>query len=53
MFGRLAVVIDELVRGGKRERNGSRSKRSRRGRRTIVGVSKEWIACMHARDGRR
>jgi hypothetical protein len=22
-------------------------------KRTIVGMSKEWIACMHARDGRR
>ena len=49
----LAIVINEFVRGGKRERNSSRGKRSDGSRRTIVGISKEWIACMHARDGRR
>ena len=49
----LAIVINEFVRGRKRERNGSRSERSDGSRRTIVGVPKEWIARMHARDGRR
>ena len=52
-MGRLAIVINEFVWGGKRERNGSRSERSERSKRTIVRVSKEWVACMHARDGRR
>ena len=53
-LGRLAVVFNEFVRGRERERNGSRSERSERSersRRTNVGVSKEWIAGMHARDG--
>jgi len=51
-LGRILAVIQELVRGRKRERNGSGSERSYRSRRTIVTVSEEWIACMHARDGR-
>ena len=53
-LGRLAVVFNEFVRGRERERNGSRSERSEgsESRRTNVGVSKEWIASMHARDGR-
>jgi hypothetical protein len=49
----ILAVIEELLRGKGRQRNGSGSGRGYRSRRTIVTVSEEWIACMHARDGRR
>jgi hypothetical protein len=49
------AAINKLVRSRERERNGSRRERRERkdrSRRTIVRVSEEWVACMHARDGR-